>query len=181
MSAGIAVLDANVLVPIELADLLLQVAYTEAYLPVWSDQILDEAIRNVPGHIQPEKQFDAIRTAFDDALVNPPPSLIAGMTNHSKDRHVLACAVAAGADLIVTWNLTDFKPEACSLHGVEAITPDELLRRLVNDRAHLVAEALAAISARRSNPPMTVAEIIHRLSRANPPIDSLTPLLETGK
>lgn len=34
------------------------------------------------------------------ALIDPPPELIQAMTNDSKDRHVLATAVAVGADVL---------------------------------------------------------------------------------
>ena len=35
------------------------------------------------------------------------------MTNDPKDRHVLAAAVAAGSELIVTFDVGDFPLEAC--------------------------------------------------------------------
>jgi hypothetical protein len=49
------------------------------------------------------------------------------MTNHEKDRHVLATAVAADSELIVTFALDDFPPSACEPVGVEAIHPDQFL------------------------------------------------------
>ncbi|MFY1669538.1 hypothetical protein ACN27G_06220 [Plantactinospora sp. WMMB334] len=53
--------------------------------------------------------------------------LIDQMGNDLKDRHVLAAAVAAGADSIITCNLRDFPLAACQPHGVVAEHPDTVL------------------------------------------------------
>lgn len=52
-----------------------------------------------------------------DALVLPDPD----------DRHVLAAAIKAGANAIVTFNLKDFPGDASSKYGIEAIHPDEFV------------------------------------------------------
>ena len=49
---------------------------------------------------------------FPDARVTSYEELIGSMTNHPKDRHVLAAAVAGRADMLVTENLKDFPPAA---------------------------------------------------------------------
>lgn len=49
------------------------------------------------------------------------------MTNDEKDRHVLAAAVAADSDLIVTFDLDDFPAQACEPLRVEATHPDDFL------------------------------------------------------
>ncbi len=71
----------------------------------------------------------AMRAAFEEALVDGSEieRLESAMTNHAKDRHVLAAAVAADSELIVTFNLGDFPPAACEPVGVEAIHPDDFL------------------------------------------------------
>jgi predicted nucleic acid-binding protein len=53
------------------------------------------------------------------------------MTNDPKDRHVLAAAVACGADTIVTTNAKDFPPTATAVHGITAKSPDEFLVSLL--------------------------------------------------
>jgi hypothetical protein len=60
---------------------------------------------------------------FEEAEVDPAEieRLEPAMTNDEKDRHVLAAAVAADSELIVTFDLDDFPPEACEPVGVEAI------------------------------------------------------------
>ncbi len=45
---------------------------------------------------------------------------------------MLAAAVAAGSELVVTFNLDDFPAEACEPLGVEAIHPGEFLLDLHN-------------------------------------------------
>ena len=111
----IAVLDANVLYPQWLRDVLLTLAAMGSYDPVWSEQIIDEMRRNVlHGHpdIDPA-HFDAatiaeLRRAFPDAWIEVPADLITQMDNDPEDRHVLATAVIAGAQVIVTANTRDF-------------------------------------------------------------------------
>jgi hypothetical protein len=50
------------------------------------------------------------------------------MTNHPKDRHVLACRTPSSAAVIVTASLKDFLPVAVSRYEIEPIHPDEFLQ-----------------------------------------------------
>ncbi|WP_326551850.1 PIN domain-containing protein [Micromonospora sp. NBC_01813] len=104
-----AVLDANVLIPNALCDLLLRLAEEELYVPRWSHLILDEVRRNLP--MQPpdavERRIAFMNAAFGDAMVRDFEQLIPAMTNDRKDRHVLAAAVAADADRILTCNFVE--------------------------------------------------------------------------
>ena len=108
------VLDANVLFPFTLRDTLLRAAQAGLFQVYWSDEILDEAARNLVarGRItaeQAERLTTAIRGAFPEAVVTGHEPLIAAMPNEPKDRHVVAVAVKAGAQVIVTSNLRDFR------------------------------------------------------------------------
>lgn len=49
-----------------------------------------------------------MRNAFPGAAVGGWEALVEEMDNDPEDRHVAAAAVAAGADTIVTLNLSDF-------------------------------------------------------------------------
>lgn len=52
------------------------------------------------------------------------------MPNHPKDRHVLAAAVTAGAETIVTFNLKDFRTQHTAQAQVRAVHPDAFLADL---------------------------------------------------
>jgi predicted nucleic acid-binding protein len=65
-----------------------------------------------------------IRRHFPEAWVSGFEQLIPVMTNHEKDRHVLAAAVRAQAEIIVTYNRGDFPtaslaPYSISVQGTE--------------------------------------------------------------
>lgn len=98
------VLDACVLYPFSLRDILLRLAECELYDLYWSDRILAETTRNlVESGVMPQQAADrletAMRGAFDGSVVSAAAigQLEPAMTNHPKDRHVLAAAVAAHA------------------------------------------------------------------------------------
>ena len=164
-----AVLDACVLYPIGLRDTLLNIAEAGCLRVLWTEEILAETSRNIvedtPGltaeHL--EKTFAAMRRAFPEAMVEDYERLVDSMTNHPGDRHVLAAAVAAEADLIVTLNTRHFPDEACEAHGVSVQTPDSLLCDIAEAWPELVARVLSAQAARKTRPPMSLPEMLNRL------------------
>ena len=99
-----------------LADTLLRLAAGPGlFRPKWSDQIMAEVSRTLQQNfnLSPQKaayRESQIRQHFPEALIDGYEDLIPQMTNHPKDRHVLAAAVGAGVKLIVTYNLKDFPP-----------------------------------------------------------------------
>ena len=158
----IAVLDADVLYPLPLRDTLLSAAAAGCFQPRWTSTIVEEAIRNLvaDGRLTSAKAeilHKVLSEVFEDAWVEGYESLIATMSNHPKDRHVAACAVQAGAPVIVTSNLKDFDklPE-----GLEAVHPDDFLCRLLANNPELLAAAIAEQVKRLKNPPMTVGDLI---------------------
>ena len=92
----VAVLDANILYPQFLRDVMLRVAAENLYLPHWSAQIHSEWIRNV--HADLGIPLDRIRasqqrmdSAFPGASIPSSPEDEAKFpTVHVKDRHVAA-------------------------------------------------------------------------------------------
>lgn len=125
-----ALLDTCVLYPQHLNDTLLRLAVAELFRPLWSPCILAELSRNLDervGSAASERRLDAMRRHFPDAEVHGYQSLIEVMVNEPKDRHVLAAAVRAGAEVIVTYNLDDFPPVALVDYELEITHPDDFL------------------------------------------------------
>jgi len=108
------VLDACVLANHSVTDLLLRLAETpRLYLPYWTDQILEETTRTLIDKLEwPENlaryREQQLREHFPEAIVWFPKSLLAVLTNDEKDRHVLAAAIKAKVEVIVTFNLRHF-------------------------------------------------------------------------
>lgn len=127
------IVDADVLYPVYLRDVLLRFAYAGVFQLHWTDQILHEMTRSIKRNV-PENRHDRIdrtvaqmRAAFPEAMVTGHENLISSMTNHPKDRHVLAAAVHAGADLLVTSNVGDFPRSSCEPYDIDVQLPDDFL------------------------------------------------------
>ncbi len=134
-----AIYDACVLYPAPLRDLLIRLAQADFVRACWTKQIHDEWMRNVlrdnPA-IAPQR-LERTRTLMDaavrDCLVAGYEELIETVTlPDPDDRHVLAAAIRAGAEVIVTFNLSDFPTEILAAYGVEAQHPDEFVRHLLD-------------------------------------------------
>jgi predicted nucleic acid-binding protein len=169
-----AVLDANVLYPFSLRDTLLRLAELELYTPLWSAWIIDEMTRNLAEQRITDEQAArieaAMRAAFEEAEVDAAEieRLEPAMTNDPKDRHVLAAAVAADSELIVTFDLGDFPPEACEPVGVEATHPDDFLLDLYDLNPEAVRAALEQQAA-DLNPPWPLDQLLSALATAGVP------------
>ena len=171
-----AVLDANVLFPQSLRDVLLRLAQAELYGPLWSSRILNEMETNVVENIgiAPERVARTVRLmreAFEEAEVDAAEidALEPAMQNSAGDRHVLAAAVAADCELIVTFNLRDFPPEACEPLLVEAVHPDQFLLDLYDLHSGAVYRVVAELAVQLSAPAITFEELLERLDRAGVP------------
>ena len=109
----IVFLDANVLVPYNLMSVLLTMAEDGLFIPRWSQAVLDETSRALVEKLglprdDVTRRIQAMTEAFPEAMVTGYEHLEATVNCDPKDRHVLAAAVAAGADALVTVNLRDF-------------------------------------------------------------------------
>jgi hypothetical protein len=103
--------------------------------------------------------------AFEDATIADYEPLIEAMTNHPKDRHVLAAAVRCEAQAIVTSNVKDFGPHTVKPHGLDVLTPDEFLVKQLRFGANAVLEKLEAQAIARG---VALDELFERLQRWAP-------------
>ncbi len=128
-----AVLDACVLAPMPVADTLLRLAQHDPpfYGPLWSREILNEVQNTLLkfGYTRTQAVYriSAMEEAFPEALITGYEGLTSAMANDEKDRHVLAAAVRAGADCIVSDNLKHFPPQALERFGLECVSAQKFL------------------------------------------------------
>ena len=166
-------LDSCVLYPYELRDLLLEVAHEHLYRVHWSPQILEDTVRNLLADARstPKKASRfcaAMERAFPDALVEPPTGLADQLGCDPGDRHVLAAAIAAKAELIVTLNVRHFPAVVLEPLGIEAVTPDQFLCNLLDLAPGAIHCCLETIAARQRNPARTAQALLQILSRQAP-------------
>lgn len=174
--ARIVVYDACVLYPAPLRDLLMHLAVLDLVHARWTEMIQDEWVRSVLADrpdLKPEQlaRTRALMNAYArDALVEGFEPLIAGLTlPDPDDRHVLAAAIHAGAEVIVTFNLADFPDAVLAPHGQRAQHPDEFVCELIDASPRLVCTAARRQRESLKRPPCTVDEYLDTLARVGLP------------
>jgi predicted nucleic acid-binding protein len=133
-----AVLDANVLYPTLVRDVLMSLAVEGLYHAKWSTLIHEEWVRNLSA----DRPDIADRLPAVAALMNStiPDSLVTGFESlipslslpDPQNRHVLAVAIAGHADAIVTFNLDDFPQERLDPFNSEVQHPDRFVNNQLN-------------------------------------------------
>jgi hypothetical protein len=167
-----AFLDASVLYPVSLRNLLMRLTLVGLFQARWSAHVHDEWIRAVLRD-RPDLPIDRLRllrAAMDeraaDSLVTGYEALIHSITlPDPDDRHVLAAAIVAGTDVIVTCNLRDFPAEALDPYNIEAQHPDEFIRHLLDLAPVVAVEAVREQQARLVNPPVTMPDLLALFER----------------
>ena len=137
------------LYPAPLRDLLIELAMTGLFRAKWTDDIHEEWIRSVLKHradltrAKLERTRDLMNSAVLDCLVRDYGSLIpAVQLPDPDDRHVLAAAIKARADAIITFNAKDFPEAETSKYDIEIQHPDEfILHQFGLDNAKVVIAA----------------------------------------
>jgi predicted nucleic acid-binding protein len=171
-----AVYDSCVLYPAPLRDLLVRLARTGLFRARWTDAIHDEWIRNLLedrpdlSAAQLERTRKLMNAAVRDCLVVGYEGRIDSLTlPDPDDRHVLAAAIEAQAQVIVTHNLRDFPASALQPHGLEAQHPDEFILRVITINPLVVRETVETHQQALKNPPKTSAQYLETLSNQGLP------------
>ena len=169
------VLDANVLYPFLVRDVLLTLAEAGMYRARWSAMITAEWRANLLAG-KPSREEAINRTirvmqdAFPEALVEGYEPLMAALyLPDPDDRHVLAAAIRAGAHHIITSNIRDFPAETLAGYGIEARTPDDFIVGNIDLYPSDAIVALRAMRARYDSPPLGKADFLLALIRAGLP------------
>jgi predicted nucleic acid-binding protein len=170
-----AVLDACVLYSGTLRDFFLRLAEGKLLHPFWTEKIQNEWTRSLLQK-RPELNERVARTRrkmdshFPNSLVQGYEPLIPMLQLPDiKDRHVLAAALHVKAACIVTFNLNDFPMSALQPHGIEALSPDEFVLRIIQKRANRVLVTVKRHRAGLVNPSLSASEYLATLEKQGLP------------
>jgi len=178
-----AVLDACVLYPSVMREMLMGVAAAGLFRPVWSARLLEEWARaagrqGALEEVQARGEIAVLRAGWPAAEVAPAPGIAARLwLPDADDVHVLATAVAASADVIVTLNARDFPRGVLAQEGVGRVDPDGFLLglwRAAPDAVAAAAGRVRAAAARMDGAPRETRALLKkarlpRLARALDP------------
>lgn len=166
-----AVLDACVLFPTVLREILQGAGEAGLYQPVVSERILREWTRATaklgPGaEVIAEGEAALFRAAFPKAVERERPEIEARLLlPDPNDLHVLAIAIAASADAIVTFNAADFPGHTLAEEGITRRDPDGFLWQLHSHspaRLAAIVEAVRAKAERISGQPVALKPLLKR-------------------
>ena len=161
-----AILDANVLYPQLVRDLLLSLAACGLYHARWSADIHEEWTRNFKVKMPDlgpkiDAIVDALNRAVPDCLVTGYEQLIPALKLPDvDDRHVLAAAIVGHADTIVTFNLKDFPAEVLKTFDIEVHHPDDFVMNQLQLHEVRALTAVKEMRARWKNPPRSAEELL---------------------
>ena len=149
-----AVLDACVLYPTILREILQGAAEAGLYQPVFSERILREWVLATAklGPLAPvnaEGEAASLRAAFPRGLVREHSEIETRLIlPDPNDRHVLATAIASGADAIITFNAQDFPGHILAAEHVTRRDPDGFLWELHSRHPEAMARIVETVRAR---------------------------------
>lgn len=166
-----AILDANVLYPNTLRNLLLSLASDGIYHVKWTTEITQEWSRNLVADrpdiaSKIDRLVELVNLSVQDCLVEGYEYIIPTIElSDLNDRHVVAAAVVGHADAIVTFNLKDFPAELIDKFGVDVQHPDDFLMNQLQLRQFDALEVMRKVRGRYRNPQLSAKEFIELVSR----------------
>ena len=147
-------LDACVLYPWLTRGIVLGAAEAGQFTPRWSPRVLAEWRIAVArdGGTPAESWVDTViarmEAVFPGACTAPDPEVEATLElPDPADIHVLAAAIAAGAEILLTFNLRDFPVRRLAAHGIAPRHPDGFLWELYSDAPEVVGSAIRQAAA----------------------------------
>lgn len=171
LSRYTVMLDACVLYPAPLRDLLIELASTDLFRAKWTERIHNEWIASLIAK-RPDLDEQRLRThtaaQMNDAVLN---SLVSGYEAlepslnlpDPNDHHVLAAAIHSKCDAIVTFNLRDFPKEQLDSYEIELLHPDDFLHFQYDLGEADVVTSVQRIRQRLRKPPLSVEEYLQSL------------------
>ncbi|RLJ59013.1 PIN domain-containing protein [Litoreibacter meonggei] len=146
-----ALLDACVIYPTVLREVLVGCAGLGLYEALWSERILEEWARATvklgPGaEVQARGEVAVLKAQFPNACVRPRDGDMARLhLPDENDIHVLAAAIAGSADVIVTMNAKDFPRQTLAFEGLKRLSPDEFMMELWFETPEAVEQVVRGV------------------------------------
>lgn len=162
-----AFLDANVVYKSHVRDLILRCAETDTFKVYWSPHIEQEVARALTDKVELariQRLFAIMQQAFPDSVVIGYESFVESIAlPDPKDRHVVAAAMRAHCDVIVTENVKDFPDEELAKYDLEAQHPDIFLLHHYTLEPQKTVRVIQLHIRDMNNPPVDFAGYIERL------------------
>lgn len=162
----------------------MELAASSLFRARWTAEIHEEWIGSVLRERPdlPREKLERTRQLMDDTvldcLVEDHMQLVPALSlPDPDDRHVLAAAIRAGADAIVTFNLKDFPSDICEKFSLEVLHPDDFIRFQFDFDNAAVILAATRCHGRLLNPPRTAQEYLETLAQQRLPatVGALAP------
>lgn len=159
--------DACVLYPAPLRDLLIELATRGMFRGRWTNRIHDEWIENLlknrpdltrgqlerTRQLMNERVLDCLITDYEDLIKNT-------ILPDQNDGHILAAAIKAQAQIIVTYNVKDFPCEILKRFEIEAQHPDTFLRHQLDLKLPIFLSSVKNIRERLKKPPLSADQYL---------------------
>lgn len=185
MNPPVAFLDASVLYPAGLRNLLLRLASNHCFHARWSADVHREwmaaVLRDYPD-VRPEA-LERTRSLMDrhaeGCIVTGYARLVPGIHLPDRaDRHVVAAAIVGEARAIVTRNLRHFPAARIRAYGLRAVAPDDFVMALFDMDGGAVVASAREHRASLRRPPLSVDDYLEVLRRQGLPriVDALRGL-----
>ncbi len=164
-------LDACILYPTIMREVLLGAANAGAFEPLWSTRILEEWRRAAARLSEEQAQIAGVEIALLRAKW-PKAEIIVDVMGHQdlwlpdeNDIHVLAAAIEADADIIMTRNLKDFPTRILANHRIIRRDPDGFLVEFANENRIAmmrVAKNIQQAAELHSGAPKDIRKLLKR-------------------
>lgn len=162
-------LDACVLFPSVMREVLLGAAREGLYQPLFSARVLEEWARAAARFGEESfarTEIALLRANWKGAEVLPNKGDLDRLVLPDEDDvHVLAAAIAGSADLLITLNAKDFPRHTLTAEGLSRQDPDSFLRALLDENPEAmkrVASHTFSIACRMDNPPKDVSSLLKK-------------------
>lgn len=177
-------IDACVLYPTVMREMVLGAAKAGLFTPLWSPRILEEWAR-AAAKLGPEQEAFArgeialLNAHWPKATIQPGAGVEARLwLPDQNDIHVLAAAVTGGADVLLTLNNADFPRHTLAEEGLRRESPDLFLRAFLDshpDQIRDVAERVLTQAHTLSGEDWTLRKLMKkaRLPRLGKALENL--------